>query len=170
MSAVIACMHLTHTSCHLSRWPAPHPSVWSCLGQPMTGRHATHLSNTTRYSVDCQCNLMAPSVVPGHVITNSNSSGQSPSCCRQFTFPYADPGFLVVRPSAGVGRIQYIHCLVVAVMVSERGGRASAESLLLTQHLRRRLVTSCRSHLAVGRWQLDKILLTEAVKCEQYVA
>jgi len=47
------CMHLKHNSCHMSRWPwpMPHPSA-ICVElpcgsrQPMTGRLATHPSNT----------------------------------------------------------------------------------------------------------------------------
>jgi len=49
LSAVIACMHVKHNSCHM--WPTPRPSVVCAelLGhsrQPITGRLATHPSNT----------------------------------------------------------------------------------------------------------------------------
>ena len=49
VTAVIACMHLKHNSCHV--WPTPHQSVIcvELLGhsrQPMTGRLAAHPSNT----------------------------------------------------------------------------------------------------------------------------
>ena len=53
MSAVIACKHLKHNSCHMSRWPWPMPrlSVIVVREHPstsdgLTGRLATHRGKT----------------------------------------------------------------------------------------------------------------------------